>query len=135
MGSADWRSPDGYKDLLQLDAPGLAWEFLRRNPVFLQDHAKMQHAVENNRGTPQELEAFALRWGIRFRERYRTQPTAMDAVCIAECYRHNRWPQRCVQPVTSLSGQHQLLDRGNWRAWNDCPSVRCYTACTGAGNR
>lgn len=66
MGSADWRSPDGYSNLLQVDAPGFAWEFLRRNSEFLKDHESLSRATDQHRRTTEEHDAFALRWGIRF---------------------------------------------------------------------
>ncbi len=67
MAMADWRSPDEYKEVLQFDTPGFAWEFLRRNLEFRQDHAGLSRAASKGRGTPKEHDAFALRWGIRFR--------------------------------------------------------------------
>jgi len=31
---ADWRDPEGYKSLIDLDRAGWAWEWLKRNPDF-----------------------------------------------------------------------------------------------------
>ena len=32
--TADWQPSAAYLYVLQLDAPGIAWEFLRRNPAY-----------------------------------------------------------------------------------------------------
>jgi hypothetical protein len=41
MSGADWRNPDAYEELRSLDAPGFAWEYLRRNSEF-QQHREPQ---------------------------------------------------------------------------------------------
>ena len=41
MARADWRSAGAYEDLRPLDAPAFACEYLRRNPDFLADHARL----------------------------------------------------------------------------------------------
>ena len=66
MARADWRSPGAYEDLRSLDAPGFAWEFLRRNPAFRATTRAWRAAAEAN---PQcrRLDGFARRWGVRFR--------------------------------------------------------------------
>ena len=83
MRSADWRSPDEYKEALQFDAPEFAWEFLRRNADYHKDHASLRHLADNGRGTPEELNGFALRWGTRFCEKYRER-AGVDAERFAE---------------------------------------------------
>jgi hypothetical protein len=42
MGPADWRSPDAYEYLSGLDAPGFAWEFLRRNRAFQRERETLE---------------------------------------------------------------------------------------------
>jgi hypothetical protein len=69
MSTADWRSADAYQELRSLDAPAFAFEFLRRNPEFRADHARLARKA---RGRPLEVsdaDAFAERWGVRFRRR------------------------------------------------------------------
>lgn len=67
MGAADWRSADAYHELRLLDAPAFAFEFLRRNPEFLKDHARLVR--KNGRHPdPADAIAFAERWGVRFRK-------------------------------------------------------------------
>jgi hypothetical protein len=67
MPRADWRTPTAYDDKRKLDATGFAFEFLSRNPAFLRDHHRLAEALR--RGAPSQgaCEAFARRWGIRFR--------------------------------------------------------------------
>ena len=75
MSRDDWRSPRAYEDLRSLDAPGFAWEFLRRNADFKQDHEKLERAAREGTLDPAEVDAFTQRWGVRFREHQeRAQP-------------------------------------------------------------
>ena len=68
MAPTDWRSSAAYEDKHSLDAPGFAWEFLRRNPEFQREHQRLSRALDRDALTPKQLEAFARRWGVRFRE-------------------------------------------------------------------
>jgi hypothetical protein len=70
MARGDWTSPAAYEELGSLDAPGFAWEYLDRNPDFAQDRRRLERA--NRRGvlTQAEADAFARRWGLRFRARH-----------------------------------------------------------------
>jgi Proteobacterial transcriptional regulator-like domain len=63
---AEWRSPAAYEDLRSLDAPGFAWEFLRRNRAFQQDRKRLEQAAERGALSADEADAFARRWGVRF---------------------------------------------------------------------
>ena len=65
--ATDWRSPADYESLRALDAPGFAWEFLRRNRAFQRDHKRLEQAAERGILSADELQDFARRWGIRFR--------------------------------------------------------------------
>jgi hypothetical protein len=68
MSRAEWRVPGAYETLRSLDAPGFAWEYLRRNQDFLRDRRKLQK--DDSRGSldPGEVQRFTRRWGVRFRE-------------------------------------------------------------------
>ncbi len=99
MSRADWRSPDAYEDLLSLDAPGFAWEYLRRNADFIKDHTKLERAARRRTLTPKEVEAFTQRWGVRFREGAPDEEPLcpLDATSIAKCGPFDRsflWPCR-----------------------------------------
>lgn len=54
----EWRPTAAYLYLLSLDADGLAWEYLRRNPAY-----RAQFLARNRT----EGGSFWLRWGLRFR--------------------------------------------------------------------
>ena len=68
MSQVDWRSPVAYEDLRSLDAPGFAWEYLRRNSVFLQERDNVERAALDGTLDPFEAVAFTRRWGVRCRE-------------------------------------------------------------------
>jgi hypothetical protein len=59
----DWRSPSDYGYLRQLDRAELAWEFLRRNPDYQKDFARIVEA------TSRDAIDIAERWGLCFRLR------------------------------------------------------------------
>ncbi len=79
MTRADWRSPGAYEDLRSLDAPGFAWEYLRRNPEFQRHCKKLERAVRQGALDQAEADAFARRWGLRFREHWQDQPAPLIA--------------------------------------------------------
>ena len=66
MSRADWRSPGAYEDLRSLDAPGFAWEYLRRNADFLQECRKLERTARQGALDPAEVAAFTRRWGCDF---------------------------------------------------------------------
>ena len=87
MGRADWRSPGAYEELRSLDAPGFAWEYLRRNPDFLRERRKLERAARRGVLDPAEVDAFSRRWGVRFRRHRRGKPPRhghMGTPCPAE---------------------------------------------------
>ena len=93
MSHADWRNPSAYEELRSLDAPGFAWEYLRRNPDFQQERRKLEQA--NRRGALNQIEvdAFARRWGVRFRRRRRNKKShlgSMGSPRFARRHRSNR---------------------------------------------
>jgi hypothetical protein len=59
MSQEDWRSPAAYEYANSLESPGLAWEFLRRNPDYRADH----RAAARDAGSG---DARARVWGLRF---------------------------------------------------------------------
>jgi hypothetical protein len=68
MSRADWRTPGAYEELRSLDAPGFAWEYLRRNSDFQQDRRKLERTARRGVLNQAEADAFARRWGVRFRK-------------------------------------------------------------------
>ncbi|WP_435656010.1 transcriptional regulator domain-containing protein [Brucella pituitosa] len=68
MQSIDWRTPAAYKNVKDLPSAGFAWEYLRRNEDYRKD---VEHLTQAGTSAVEELEAFASRWGLRFRTRSR----------------------------------------------------------------
>lgn len=68
MSRPDWRLSAAYEHIRSLDAPGFAWEFLRRNSDFLQQRSKLEQAARQGALNPAEVDAFTRRWGVRFRK-------------------------------------------------------------------
>ena len=66
MTRPNWRDGDGYKALMALDAPGFAWEFLKRNRAFVEELRFLKRVQQRRKLTRAERELFALRWGVRF---------------------------------------------------------------------
>lgn len=64
MPEFDWRSPETYKPIQDVNAAGFAWEFLRRNPDYRRDVRKrpLSHIP-----TSKAADAFARHWGLPFR--------------------------------------------------------------------
>ena len=96
MPRAEWRSQAAYDDLRSLDAPGFAWQFLNRNLAFDRDWKRLERASEHRPLAAIELDRFAQRWGVRFRDE-RAQPVCsalLDGGKPAERDRDNVAPAR-----------------------------------------
>lgn len=101
MPHTEWRSPAAYEDLRSLDAPGFAWEFLSRNPAFAGDRKRLEQAGNRAPLTADELDGFARRWGVRFRNaraRSHHTPDSVDGGEPAERDPHSHAPARCRRP-------------------------------------
>jgi hypothetical protein len=68
MPLGEWRSDATYVDKHALDAPGFAFEYLRRNSEFVRDHRRLEGLLKRGTLTRQMRERYARRWGVRFRE-------------------------------------------------------------------
>ena len=66
MPGNNWRSAEAYEGLRSLDAPGFAWQYLRRNPDFQQDHKRLARRAQLNEVMAHQAAIFADRWGVRF---------------------------------------------------------------------
>ena len=62
--SARWRAPESYRSVIEGGRPALAWELLRRDPLYCEDWQLRpgEHAVVS----PGDVGAEA-RWGVHFR--------------------------------------------------------------------
>ncbi|SDR44941.1 hypothetical protein SAMN05519103_03284 [Rhizobiales bacterium GAS113] len=85
MSGVDWRSLESYRAIQDLDAPSLAWEFLRRSPNYVRDHDNL---AREDSLQPVRVEEFAQRWRLRFRGRSRAHgaraASLLDAVGAVE---------------------------------------------------
>ncbi len=70
-GIPDWRNADSYRHLLELDAEGWAWEWLRRNPAYVEAAESTPLPVaEPASGQPYVVLSSArivADWGLHFR--------------------------------------------------------------------
>ena len=67
LNRPNWRDAGAYGRLQSLDAPGFAWEFLKRNPSFVAELESLKATSKRRKLTPSELEQFSLHWGVRIR--------------------------------------------------------------------
>ena len=71
FGLADWQNSKAYTYTVQLTRLGWAWEFLRRNPRFHDDLARLLEDVERIESCFVDArfrtKAELLRWGVLFR--------------------------------------------------------------------
>jgi Proteobacterial transcriptional regulator-like domain len=96
MPRAEWRSQAAYEGLRSLDAPGFAWQFLNRNLDFQRDWKRLERVSEQGPLAAAELDRFAHRWGVRFRDE-RARPfcsAPLDGGQLAERDRYNSAPVR-----------------------------------------
>lgn len=68
MPRSFWRSEDAVEQLNQLERPGFAFEFLRRNAAYRGDYARTQRRIALGRVDQDAARAdLARRWGLRCR--------------------------------------------------------------------
>lgn len=70
-----WRISTAYDYVNELDAPDLAWEFLRRNPEYQQDYNRLKL---RGLGEDQAAAALSAKWGLSFRGRPRPSGTQRE---------------------------------------------------------
>ncbi len=64
MPEFDWRSPDAYRPIQDITAPGFAWEFLRRSPDYRRD---VQRHIRSSSDINRADDVFVRHWGLPFR--------------------------------------------------------------------
>jgi hypothetical protein len=87
MSTTNWRSPETYEDQRSLDAPGFAWEFLRRNPSFIQDVRELHRAALKSTAKRADLADFVQRWGLRIHSEASADQVRQDSLgtgCFAK---------------------------------------------------
>jgi hypothetical protein len=95
MDKKDWRSEIPYNHLRRLDAPGFAWEFLKRNPAFERERLHLEQSARDGSLEITEADVFAAHWGVRFREgrrrrrrRRRVGPLDVARPAVRHCLDH-----------------------------------------------
>lgn len=68
-----WRISTAYDYVNELDAPDLAWEFLRRNPEYRKDYSQLR---DKGFGEDKAETALSDKWGLSFRDRSRPPSNA-----------------------------------------------------------
>lgn len=76
-----WRISTAYDYVNELDAPDLAWEFLRRNPEYQQDYNRLK---QRGLGEDQAAAALSAKWGLSFRRRPRTSGTRRERSLVSD---------------------------------------------------
>ena len=71
MSRPDWRDPADYEPLRNADVATLAGEFLKRNPDYQADRARLARLAAQDLLDTAERNTFALAWGVRFRSERR----------------------------------------------------------------
>lgn len=100
MPPRDWRSAAAYADLESASARDLAWEFLRRNPRYVQEWQQLDDTRPDD-----AADHVAERWGLRF-------PGGSDARCAnggrrldaGALHRHRGALGLAIVLLASLSG-------------------------------
>jgi hypothetical protein len=89
MPQGEWQSDAAYEDKHTLDAPGFAFEYLRRNRTFIRDHRRLEGLLKRGTLSQKMRDAYAHRWGMRFREvraRRRKSDDPVDDDSSSECH-------------------------------------------------
>ncbi|MDE1992616.1 MAG: hypothetical protein KGI75_08930 [Rhizobiaceae bacterium] len=74
-GQGTWRISTAYDYVDKLDAPDLAWEFLRRNSEYQHDYAQLKGDGLNDQ---EAAAALSDKWGLSFRGRPRPASTRRE---------------------------------------------------------
>lgn len=86
MAPIDWRRPETYEKLRELDAVGFAWEYLRRNPHYQRAYVELSAAML---AFGHDIFSPFRHWGLSFPSRSRAfSPRAsclLVTVCCAGC--------------------------------------------------
>lgn len=105
MPQGKWRHDAVYENKHSLDAPEYAFEYLRRNGKFVRDQRHLERLLSRGQLTDKLRNAFANRWGMRFREghtRRRASDDPVDDDSSAE--RHRTCACPCsVAPLSNTS--------------------------------
>ena len=94
MPHFDWRSPTAYEHLSDIDAAGLAWELLRRNPDYRNDYSQADRMRALGAGA-EALPGSARSWGLTFLDRPRYWRRSPGSVLVPRRPRHDDYPRTC----------------------------------------
>ena len=107
MPQGEWQTETAYEDKYALDAPGFAFEYLRRNRSFLHDQQRLERLLKRGTLTHKTREAFARRWGMRFREvrpKHRSTSDPVDNDSPSDCRSLDAGVDR-IRPLSNAARQ------------------------------
>ncbi len=96
-----WQEPATYDYVDDLHAPGVGWDWLRRNTEYQAGYAELKSQADETSAA----DRFASTWGLRFRRRALAECHA-DAGVLASRGRHQR---RHFDSGTAIAGAIQRI--------------------------
>ena len=94
MPHFDWRSPTAYEHLSDIDAAGLAWELLRRNPDYRNDFSQTDRMRALGAGA-EALPGSARSWGLTFLGRSGYRRRSPGSVLVPRRPRYDDHSRAC----------------------------------------
>lgn len=82
MAPIDWRRPETYEKIRDLDAVGLAWEYLRRNPDYRRSYVELSGVIPM---FGHEIPAPLRHWGLSFPCRSRVFSSRASRLLVTIC--------------------------------------------------
>jgi hypothetical protein len=82
MAPIDWRKLETYERIRDLDAVGLAWEYLRRNPDYRRAYVESNGVMS---AFGHEIPLPLRHWGLSFPSRSRAFSPRSGCLLVADC--------------------------------------------------
>ena len=121
MSESEWRSPEPYAIMQDAEAADFAWEFVRRNPDYRQDHRKLQSDGSLFRVSRK----FRRRWGFLFaadpHRNFKMQtifwsPEVLPTVLRAAAASRTTFSRPCHLDLSKLSSADVRQASDGWHA-------------------
>ncbi len=83
MAPIDWRRPETYEKIRDIDAVGFAWEYLRRNPDYRRAYLD---SGDSTTAFGHEIPSPLRHWGLSFPGQFRAfSPRASRVLVVLDC--------------------------------------------------